>query len=202
MSLTVFFRAKPFAAIVLSAIVFGLLGLGAPRILPAPHAVSLAITINQPPRAETAEYSYDGYYALRASELFADTLISWFGTPSFVADVYRAAELPVPERLLQDTRRFRAKKYSSQSVVLSFSEPDRPAAERLANAFAAVASDRTAELNLDAEGRPLFTLRADPPSIGRGGLTPLRTAIVGALLGAAAGYALAFASARKKPEAA
>jgi hypothetical protein len=167
--------------------------------LPPVTRVSLSFTINQR-QQETPDYSYDGYYALRAAELFADTVISWFSTPAPVSDMYRAAGITLAEgEAVEAAGRFRAKKLSAQVVTVTYSEKDRARAEALAKAGVAVAGERTAELNKNAQGRSLFDLIAAEPVISASRFPPERAAVIGFLLGAAFAAAGLYFSQTSKP---
>lgn len=140
--------------------------------------VSLAFTINQRPRPETKDFSYDGYYALKASELFADTLIAWFKTPAVIREVYDSQE-----KAVRAAAGFRAKKLSSQSVVMSFRESGIPVAEERAKRLSELMVKKTGELNQNAEGESLFVLIPAHPVIVDAWPSPARTGAVGFVLG-------------------
>jgi capsular polysaccharide biosynthesis protein len=78
-------------------------------------------------------YSYDGYYALQASESFAETLAFWIQTPEMVVSAYRAANIPLPTtdaRVL--VKSIRAKKSAPQLVQVTIYSKDEGQAKRLA----------------------------------------------------------------------
>ncbi len=138
-------RSHPVRFVIAAALAGAVLGNLASRVFEDRFnrwEVSLAFTINQRPRPETKDFSYDGYYALKASELFADTLISWFKTPAVIGDVYGGQE-----RAVRAAAGFRAKKPSSQSAVILFREQDRSIAEDLAKRLSALMVKTTGELN-------------------------------------------------------
>ena len=58
-----------------SALVFSILR-------PAYYDTSLAFSINRINLQTTENYQYDGYYAIQASDLFSQTVMSWMMTPS------------------------------------------------------------------------------------------------------------------------
>ncbi len=192
------FRSRPWRFTLLAAltgaVLFGVIA----HALPAPYETSLAFTINQRQRQPTPDYQYDGYYALKASELFADTLISWFGTPSFVVDVYKDAGTPIAPGAIDiaaAVNGFHAKKLSTQNVVIRFSMRDRASAENVARAAVSAVMAKTAVLNQDEKGQALFIVTAAAPVIVLAPISPVRAALVGLLLGAiAAAAALYFAT--------
>src|SRR5690349_13578069 len=89
--------ARPFRTVLLAAAVFAVLGVALASAAPPRVKASLALTVAQQSHQETADYAYDGYYALRASELVSDTIISWLSTPSVVKEIHAAAGLDLTE---------------------------------------------------------------------------------------------------------
>lgn len=177
-------RRSPVRAVAGAALLGALLAVAAARAFPTRYETTLDFTIDRPVPQETADYAYDGYYALRASELFADTLIGWFSTPSFVKSVLTRTELAAADGVALPARLFRAKRYSSQLVVVRFSAKTPDAAAALAAAAVTEASERAAGLMPGAKGQPLFMLRAAPPVIELRRLPTERAAFAGAALGA------------------
>lgn len=196
-------RRKPALGLAAAALLGAVLAALAARAWPTRYETTLDFVIDRPAPQETADYAYDGYYALRASELFADTLIGWFSTPSFVKSVLTRAESAPPADAALPARLFRAKRYSSQLVVVRFSAKAPEAAAALAAAAAAEASDRTSRLIPDAKSRSLFTLRAAPPVTEPRRLSSGRAAFAGAALGALCALAYLYFAPRKEkaPEA-
>ncbi|MBI4414975.1 MAG: hypothetical protein HY566_01910 [Candidatus Kerfeldbacteria bacterium] len=118
---------------------------------------SLSIAVNRIHRQETAAYQYDGYYAIQASDLFTQTILSWFLTPSVLLEVYeRAGVEPHISSLSELVGRFRARKFSPQNLVVQFAEPDRSNAEKISAAIADVMKERTSLTNQDDKGDPIF----------------------------------------------
>ena len=174
-------RSRPARFVIAAALAGAILGGLASRVFENRFnrwEVSLAFTINQRPRQETKDFAYDGYYALKASELFADTLISWFKTPAVIGDVYDGQE-----RAVRAAAGFRAKKLSSQSVVILFREQDRAIAEDLAKRLSALMIKKTGELNQNAKGESLFVLIPSDPVIVDAWPSPARAGGAGFVLG-------------------
>lgn len=195
--------AKPLQTVILAALVCALLGLGLASVAPTRVKVSMAFTVSEQARQETADYAYDGYYALRAAELISDTMISWFSTPSVVKEIHAAAEIELSEAeaLAVSGRLFRAKKYSSQNVVVAFTASDEDAARKLAAAASDVLAARSAELVLSSKGDSLFRVTASSPVVASVSTSPRAAAVAGAFLGAFLGLALAYlAHGRKNPQ--
>jgi hypothetical protein len=195
--------AKPLSAIMLFIAIGGLVGFALAKVAPKSARVSLAFTIAERSRQETTDYSYDGYYSLRASELVADTMISWLSTPSVIKDIYAASGLVIgDERAFAEAgRAFRAKKLSGQNVVVSFSAADVETAGKLASKTAKILSERAARLALSPKDQPLFLVTPSDPVIARSSVPPSAATIAGILIGAFIGFAASYYSrARKDPQ--
>ncbi|MBI3956774.1 MAG: hypothetical protein HY340_02185 [Candidatus Kerfeldbacteria bacterium] len=130
------------------------------------HATSLSITVNRVHRQATQDYQYDGYYAIQASDLFSQTILSWFLTPSALLEFYQRAEVdPQIDSLGGLTGRFKARKFSAQNIVVQFSDPNRDNAEKLAKAIGAVVKERGESLNKDSDGENIFEVLPAAPVI-------------------------------------
>jgi capsular polysaccharide biosynthesis protein len=62
------------------------------------HEAHLSYTVVLAERSPSADYQFDGYYALQASELFTETLAEWAKTPEVVVRAYERANVPLPTR--------------------------------------------------------------------------------------------------------
>lgn len=189
-----FAAAKPFKTVVIAAVVGALLGVALAAAAPARVKASMSFTVAQQTRQETADYAYDGYYALRSAELISDTMISWFSTPSVVKEIHAAAGLGLSEEeaLAAAGRAFRAKKYSSQNVVVAFSAADEEEARKLAAAASEIVAARATGLVLSKEGDSLFHVTSSSPVIARASTPPRAAAVAGAFVGGFLGLALAY----------
>ncbi|HTK60270.1 MAG TPA: hypothetical protein VL283_03650 [Candidatus Baltobacteraceae bacterium] len=195
-----FASAKPFQTIVIAALVGSLLGAALAMAAPPRVKASLSFSVTQQARQETADYAYDGYYAIRAAELVSDTIISWLSTPSVIKEIHAAAgdDMSEEEALAAAGKEFRSKKYSSQNVVVTFSAPDEAAALSLASAASDVLAARSARLVLSSSGDTLFHVTASSPVVARASTPPRAAAAAGAFVGAFLGLALAYAARAKK----
>ncbi len=130
------------------------------------YVASLSMTINRINRQETTEYQYDGYYAIQASDLFTQTLLSWFLTPSVLLEFYQKADLdPRISSINGLIGRFRARKFSAQNLVVQFSEADRSSAEKLAIAIGQVVKERGETLNQTSEHQGIFEIVPASPVV-------------------------------------
>lgn len=196
--------SRPLQAILASSLAAALLFASVAAALPRRTSVSFAFTISQQARQATSDYSYDGYYALRASELVADTMISWLSTPSIVKEVYADAGIPMTDATINAIagRTFRGKKFSSQNVVVSYSAADTEQAAKLYESLSILLSSRARSLVLSPEQETLFIVTASKPVIAEATIPPKRAALAGAFVGAFIGLACAYAAWRPKNPAA
>lgn len=121
------------------------------------YVTSLSIAVNRIHRQETAQYQYDGYYAIQASDLFSQTILSWFLTPSVLLEVYERANVdPQISSLSALVGRFRARKLSPQNLVVQFTDPNKADAQKIADSIAAVMKKRGSAINQNDQGEPIF----------------------------------------------
>ena len=133
---------------------------------PERTGVSESYAVNRLAQEATADYQYDGYYALQAVDLFSQTVVSWFLTPSVLQEMYQQANLdPEIASLNNLPSRFSVKRYSAQNIVIRFTESTPARAEKIAAAVRSVMESRAAKLNLTPEGKPLFEIVASLPVI-------------------------------------
>ena len=139
-------QTHPWKIAVVLALACAVLGYVVASALPTKWSVSTAYTINQRPRqASDKAYSYDGYYALEAAQLFTDTLIGWFATPSVAVEIYHEAGIPLTDAdAAKAAANFRPKRFSSQIVTVRFSADTQADAQKLADAAAKVIARKTA----------------------------------------------------------
>lgn len=154
------------------------------KALPARYQASVAYTIDHRTLQESDDYGYDGYYALRAQEIFADTMVSWFKTPAVVEQVKELAsshlDTELPARI-----DYRVKKFSGQNVVVSLMDSDRERLRVLAMTTTGVVTSKVSELNRRGdEEQSLFTVTASQPIISEKTFSASQSGIMGFLLGA------------------
>lgn len=163
------------------------------------HEANFSLTVDHRELQAPEDYAFDGYYALRATEIFTDTVVSWFRTPAVLDGIRRAAaeahEGPLPEEL-----GFRVKKFAGQNVVVTLSDTDPDRARVLAEAAIEVTTDMAGELNRRSDGDSLFVLKASEPLIEERRFPPGRAGLIGLALGLALGAALVFLATPPKKE--
>jgi capsular polysaccharide biosynthesis protein len=103
------------------------------------YSVHFSYLVSLSERENPAEYTFDGFYALQATDLFTATLAGWITTPELIVAAYRAAELPLPTDDARKVRRnVTAAKTAPQLIEVTVWGQEREAAERLAAALKTV----------------------------------------------------------------
>lgn len=149
--------------------------------LPPSVDVAQTFTIPIPDRPASGEYEFDGFYAIQATERFADTLAGWLSSPDLVADVYRRAELAAPASTVRRLGRvFTTRRLFGQVVEVQFRTADEKSARALLAAITEVVGDRTDTFNQGRQQRLVFHVVPEQPLL----LPVLRSASLRALVAA------------------
>lgn len=132
---------------------------------PTKYAVTQSFAINRADRQTTPDYQFDGYYALQAADLFAQTVVSWFQTPPILQQIYGQANLDMEAVSANELPgRFKVKKYSAQNIVVRFQESTPERAKTLAAAIRKDLEQRASGLNQSADGHSVFTVLGQDPT--------------------------------------
>lgn len=170
----------------------GAIGVATTR--PVRTGVSVSFAINRTAREATTQYQYDGYYALQAADLFAQTVVSWFSTPSVLRQVYQQANLdPEIQSINSLPNRFSVRKYSSQNIVVKFTERNNERASKVADSLQQVMEHNAAQLNQTTDGKSLFAIASGTPVIAPARPNVGLIAAVAAVLSLALGLFIAAA---------
>ncbi len=142
-----------------AALVFSLLR-------PSYFDASLSFSINRTSRQETAEYQYDGYYAIQAADLFSQTVMSWLMTPSVLLEIYQTAGInPNISSLEELSSRFKTRQYSAQNIVVRYKERDFSSSENIGTAITNIIQEKSQVANQDADQKSLFSVVGSKPVI-------------------------------------
>ncbi len=161
---------------------------------PVKYGTSQSFAINRVNRDVTPDYQFDGYYALQAADLFSQTVVSWFSTPSVLSEVYQQANLnPEIESLSSLPSRFKVKKYSSQNIVVRITERTQDRVNKVAAAVKTVMEQKAAQLNQTPEGKSQFTIVGSAPVIAPVRPNSILTALVALVLSLGASLFIAAA---------
>lgn len=172
-----------------------------PRLPPGVDAV-LTFTVHIPERPPSGEYEFDGFYALQATDLFAETLAGWMTSPQFVAEVYSRTGLPQPAASVRQLGRvFTARKVSGQLVELKFRARAADDAARLSREASIVLGQRTERFNAAGKGSQEFSaVSAEPLIIPVRRSAPLRALVSALITAVVAANILLFWDAMKTTE--
>lgn len=158
---------------------------------PSKYEGSISFSINRITAQETADYQYDGYYGIKAAELFGQTLVSWLETPSILYSVYEHADIePHISSLNSFTGRFKAKLYSPQNMVVTFTETDKDNAVALSESIRELMVQKADEANRIATGESLFEVTAEPSVVVEKRVDTALAGGIGALAGFLIGIVL------------
>jgi capsular polysaccharide biosynthesis protein len=152
---------------------------------PDHYDTSISFAVNRVNKTTTQNFEYDGYYAIQAADLFSQTVVSWFSTPSVVVEMYQTAGLTPPQSSIDSlSSRFRTRKYSSQNIVVRYNAPTHEEADRLAKAIIMVTQERAGLLNQTADAKSLYNVAASTPVIVLSKPNVMMNTVVGLILGA------------------
>lgn len=97
------------------------------------YEVHFSYLISLSQREEVADYSFDGYYALQATDLFTATLAQWIKTPEVIVEAHKESkvdfEVSDPRAL---SRKISAVKSAPQLIEVTVKGKNREETERLA----------------------------------------------------------------------
>lgn len=143
--------------------------------------------------AGATEYQYDKYYALEASDLFADTLAVWLASPSTVQRIYTAAGYEVPEISLKKMARiFKVNRQPTSNVIVTIADTDETKSRKLIDAAVAVTDEYVISQRNDEDPSQFFTIDAGETVTGVLKQNTVINVILGLLAGLILGMILAF----------
>jgi len=156
------------------------------------YDTSLSLFITRTTSQITQDYKYDGYYAIKASELFSDTVKQWLESPEVVVEIYKQAEIDLPFKSLRKLRKvFSAYKMSSQFVEVRFKERDEQKAQKVSSAIPLVLQSKTHELTGEMKDMS-FSIKAANPIIVEKNPKPLLNSLIGLISGFVLGIFIVF----------
>ena len=133
---------------------------------PAAYETSISLAINKNKTQNTDDFKYDGYYALQTSEMLADTIVEWTKSPTIVDSVYQKAGVNQNFKNIKSyTKKFTAKKMSSQHVEVKFKSDTKENAEKISSAIVEIISDKTKTLEENSGEEIAFSVSSENPVI-------------------------------------
>ncbi|MCK4525328.1 MAG: hypothetical protein KAU07_02745 [Candidatus Andersenbacteria bacterium] len=133
---------------------------------PAVYETSISLAINKNKTQNTDDFKYDGYYALQTSEMLADTIVEWTKSPTIVDSVYQKSGVNQNFKNIKSyTKKFTAKKMSSQHVEVKFKSDTRENAEKISLAVMEIISAKTKTLEENSGKEIAFSVSSENPVI-------------------------------------
>jgi len=159
---------------------------------PVTYSASISFAVKRINKQETPYYD-DSYFGIQSADLFSQTVISWFLTPSVLLDVYDRAKVdPIIPSLERFVSRFKTKKYSAQNIVVRFKERSENTAEKISQAIAEVVEEKTATLNQTADNKAIFEIIGEKPVIVKNEPKLALTTVIGFAVGLIVGIILVY----------
>jgi capsular polysaccharide biosynthesis protein len=151
--------------------------------LPVTYASSISFAVNRINKQETPYYD-DSYFGIQASDLFSQTVISWFLTPSVLLEIYESGDIdPQIKSLDKFANRFKTKKYSPQNIVVRFNERDEETATKISEAVVEVVEKKAVSINKTVDEKALFEIVGEKPVIVKNDPQISLTTIIGFIAG-------------------
>ena len=148
------------------------------------YSASLALTISRAGTQNAADYKYDNYYALKASDEFGGVVAGWFKTPEMTQVVYKKANLTLGAPSLAGlSRRFQAAKISPGTVEVRFGTGSESEAKILGQAIMNAATEKANFLSYFSGQGVAFSVLGNEPVIINNSSDIWRNIFVGLIVG-------------------
>jgi capsular polysaccharide biosynthesis protein len=162
-------------------------------VQPVKYETSLSLTIIKDKTQITDNFKYDGYYALQASEIIADSIEQWLKSPVTVDAIYKEAQVDLEFKNIKSyTKKFIARKMSSQQVEVKFKTNAREEAEKISQAVAEVINNKVKILKESSEQEISFSVDSENPVIVESRPDAILNLIIGLVSGLALGIFIVF----------
>lgn len=165
--------------ILLISVVAALVAYGVAARVKPEHIVHFSYTVSLAQRDVSADFRFDGYYALQATDLFSATLAGWMKTPEHVVEAYREAGLTLPSTDARDiVKAVDVTRSGPQLVQVAVKSESKIQAEALAQGLRSVIERQVATYHDKGVPAVAFTVVADTPWTGLQTL-PIKTIVSG-----------------------
>ncbi len=160
---------------------------------PVEYETSLSLLISKNKTQETDDFKYDGYYALQAGEMIADTIVEWTKSPAMVNAIYQEAEVSGNFGSIKSyAKKFTAKKMSSQHIEIKFNSNTKESAEKISSAAVKIINDKIKTLEKNSEEEISFSVSGESPIIVEKNPDALLNLFIGFISGLILGIFLVF----------
>ncbi len=160
------------------------------------YSASLALTISRAGTQNAADYKYDNFYALKASDEFGSVVEGWFKTPEMTQIIYKRAEINLGSPSLGSlSRRFKAAKISPTTVEVRFSAASVSEIKAIGRAILNVSAEKANSLSYFSGQGVAFSVTGNEPVIVANSFNVWQNTLMGLIIGLIFGF---FARAAKE----
>ena len=179
--------------IIAAAVLTALFSLIFSVIQPIKYETSLSLLISKNKTQQTDDFKYDGYYALQASEIMADSVEQWLKSPEVVNAVYQKAQVNPDFRNIKSyTKKFAAKKMSPQYVEVKFNASTKKEAEKISMAIVEIINNKARALEKNSDREISFSIESENPVIIESKPNVFLNLVIGFISGLALGIFAVF----------
>lgn len=133
---------------------------------PTIYETSLSIETERKNIQETSDFRYDDYYALKASEMFVDSMAKWFSNPEFITQICKEAEVDISGASLRNLKKkIKANKMSAQYLEIKFKTKTRKESEKISSAISSTIKERSKNLGWTDAEENVFSIKTSNPII-------------------------------------
>lgn len=159
---------------------------------PVIYDTSLSLFITRTTTQATQDYKYDGYYAIKAAELFSDTVRQWLQSPEVVIEIYKKAGIDLElESLRKLGKILKVYKMSPQYVEVRFKAEEKEKVQKISSVIPSVLQSKAQQLAWSS-GDLAFYIRATSPVIIENKPKPLFNGLIGLISGFVLGIFVVF----------
>jgi len=165
------------------------IGFAITKLATTSYDVSLALNIERKTNNTREFYTYDGYYAIQATELFGKSVASWFVTPDFVEDILKNADKSdISELSVKDFRRvFTPEQVSANIVEVRFGVKESELGNTLTESIST-----SIDSYMQTRGIKDYNIFVGTPVIRQVDYNPILFALGGGFLALALGISILF----------
>ncbi len=165
--------------ILITSFILAIIAYGVALKIPVSYDAHLSYVVSQQEREASAQFRYDGYYALSATDLFTATLAAWIGEPQTIAQAYKAANVQIPTYDAIDlTKHVRSQKTAPGLVSITVTDSSRETAEAVAKGIAEIIPSFIERQNTTGTPAVSFRSSVSGPWTGVSSVAPFPIALV------------------------
>ena len=131
---------------------------------PVKYETSLSLLLSKDSSQMTDDFKYDGYYALEASGILADSIVQWIKSPELISSVYQKAQIDGKFKNLKSyTKKITAKKMSQQYIEVKFETNNIDQANKISVAIIDEINNKIQNIKKDSEEEIAFLISNENP---------------------------------------